>query len=115
MPDQTLASGVLLASFNSVTYLLAMALMLLKLFCLVDAAVRREDAYRAADKQKKAFWVVILAVAVVWDFFFANLVGILSIAGLIAAIVYLVDVRPALKQVGNGRRGGGQMGPYGPW
>ncbi|WTW96539.1 DUF2516 family protein [Streptomycetaceae bacterium NBC_01309] len=113
MPDQTLAAGALLATFGSVTYLAAMALMLFKAFCLVDALTRREDAYRAANKLKKVFWVAVLAVAVVWDFFFARLDGILSIAGLIAAIVYMVDVRPALKEVG-GRRGG-QQGPYGPW
>lgn len=114
MPDQTLAGGALLAAFGSATYLLTMALMLLKAFALVDAAMRREDAYRAANKQKKVFWVVILAVAVLWDFFLGSLINILSIAGLIAALVYLLDVRPALKEVG-GRRGGGQMGPYGPW
>ncbi|MCF2526888.1 DUF2516 family protein [Yinghuangia soli] len=115
MADQTLAGGALLAAFGDIQWLLAMGLMLFKAFCLVDALTRREDAYRAADKQKKAFWVAILAVATVWDVFFANLLGILSIVGLIAAIVYMVDVRPALKQVGNGRRGGGNMGPYGPW
>lgn len=114
MPEQTLAGGALTDAFGSLTYWATIALLLLKVFCLIDAAVRREDAYRAADKQKKVFWVVLLAAAVVWDFFFGALIGILSIAGLIAAIVYLVDVRPALKQV-DGRRGGGQMGPYGPW
>ena len=115
MPDEILAGGALTNAFGSVTHWAVLALLLLKVFCLIDAAVRREDAYRAADKQKKAFWVVILAVAAVWDFFFGSLIGILSIAGLIAAIVYLVDVRPALRQVDGRRRGGGQMGPYGPW
>ncbi|HSA52729.1 MAG TPA: DUF2516 family protein [Yinghuangia sp.] len=114
MPDLTLAGGALTNAFGSATYWVAIALLLFKLFCLVDASVRREDAYRAADKNKKMFWVVILAVAVVWNFFFLSLINILSIAGLIAAIVYMVDVRPALKQV-DGRRGGGRMGPYGPW
>jgi hypothetical protein len=41
----------------------------------------------------------------------------LQIAGLIATIVFFVDVRPALRQVsGGGRRGGsGSDGPYGPY
>jgi hypothetical protein len=40
---------------------------------------------------------------------------LVSLAGTIASIVYLVDVRPALQQVGG--RGGNRnnMGPYGPW
>jgi hypothetical protein len=106
----TMAAGVLTTAFGNALYWLFMALFLMKVFALVDAAFRREDAYRAADKQKKPFWLIILGLAVALDLLIG---GILSIAGLIAAIVYLVDVRPALKQVG-GRRGG-SSGPYGPW
>jgi hypothetical protein len=43
----------------------------------------------------------------------------LQIAGLVASIVFMVDVRPALQQVsgGKGRRRGGSSsdGPYGPY
>ena len=35
--------------------------------------------------------------------------------GVVAAAVYLVDVRPAVKQVGGGGSRGTHMGPYGPW
>lgn len=112
MPDQVLAGGVLLSTFGNVVAWLFLGLLLFKVFCFVDAAIRREDAYRAADKQKKVFWLVILGAAVAWDLLLGSLIGV--IAGIIAAIVYMVDVRPALKEVGNGRRGG-RMGPYGPW
>ncbi|MDQ1009938.1 DUF2516 family protein [Streptomyces sp. NPDC002867] len=83
---------------------------------LVMAAVAREDAYRAADKKTKSFWLIILGVAVAVNLFIPML--FLSIAGLIAAIVFFVDVRPALAQVsGGGRRRGGSSsdGPYGPY
>lgn len=83
---------------------------------LVMAALAREDAYRAAGKQKKSFWLIILGVTVALNLFVSVL--FLSIAGLIATIVFFVDVRPALKQVsGGGRRGGGSSsdGPYGPY
>ncbi|QNP63976.1 DUF2516 family protein [Streptomyces genisteinicus] len=88
------------------------------LTALVMAAVAREDAYRAAGKKTKSFWLIILGLAAV-----VNLVPwlsmlFLSIAGLIAAIVFFVDVRPALQQVsGGGRRRGGSSsdGPYGPY
>ena len=45
----------------------------------------------------------------------------LQLAGLVASIVFMVDVRPALRQVSGGgrggRRGGGSSsdGPYGPY
>ncbi|MER5771818.1 DUF2516 family protein [Streptomyces sp. NPDC001985] len=83
---------------------------------LIMAAFAREDAYRAADKQTKSFWVIILGVTFTVNLFLSVL--FLSIAGLIATIVFFVDVRPALKQVtgGGGRRGGSSSdGPYGPY
>ena len=36
--------------------------------------------------------------------------------GVVVAMVYWVDVRPALKEVSGGnRKSGGNQGPYGPW
>ncbi|WP_267242737.1 DUF2516 family protein [Streptomyces sp. PR69] len=83
---------------------------------LIMAALAREDAYRAAGKQTKTFWLVILGIAVAVNLFLGVL--FLSIAGLIASIVFFVDVRPALQQVsggGRGRRGSSSDGPYGPY
>ncbi|MFG3347248.1 DUF2516 family protein [Streptomyces sp. NPDC048018] len=83
----------------------------------VFAAMAREDAYRAADKQTKKFWLILLGVNLLLNLLLPML--FLQIAGLIAAIVFMVDVRPALRQVtgGGGRRGGGSSsdGPYGPY
>ncbi|MFF8959365.1 DUF2516 family protein [Streptomyces sp. NPDC014894] len=84
---------------------------------LIMAAIAREDAYRAADKQTKSFWLIILGVTVALNLTVSIL--FLSLAGLIASIVFFVDVRPALAQVsggGRGRRGGSSSdGPYGPY
>jgi hypothetical protein len=111
-----MADGLLTAKFDLVLTWLFLGILLLKVFCLFDAAFRREDAYRAADKKKKSFWLIVLAIAVVVDVLPIGLGLILMLAGLVAAIVYLVDVRPALKEVAGGRGGGrNNMGPYGPW
>jgi hypothetical protein len=84
---------------------------------LIMAATARADAYRAADKQSKNFWLIILGITVVVNLVVPIL--FLQIAGLVASIVFLVDVRPALRQVsggGGGRRGGSSSdGPYGPY
>jgi hypothetical protein len=85
----------------------------------IDAAIRREDAYRAADKQTKVMWLIFLGIGTFVMAFFP-LMSFLPIIGLIAVIVYTVDVRPALKQVSGGgrgpRRGGSSSdGPYGPY
>ncbi|MEU3495940.1 uncharacterized protein DUF2516 [Kitasatospora cineracea] len=96
----------------------ATAIICFKVFALADAVFRREDAYRAADKKTKGFWVILLSVALAWDLLFgANpITGLLTLAGLVAAIVYVVDVRPAIKLLTDGRGGGrSNQGPYGPW
>ena len=121
MPTWTIAGDAALR-FDELLYVLGFVLFLFKLFALVDAAMRRKDAYTAADKQTKPFWLIILGLFAGIDGLFGALgngfypLGIFPIIGLIAAIVYTVDVRPALKQITGGRnRGGGNMGPYGPW
>jgi hypothetical protein len=104
--------------FAGFMWLLSMALILFSGFALIDAAVCREDAYRAADKQTKPFWLIVLGIAFVVNLIF-NILSFLPIIGLIATIVYMVDVRPAIKSLpggGRSRRGGSSSdGPYGPW
>ncbi|WP_432194225.1 DUF2516 family protein [Streptomyces sp. bgisy027] len=103
--------------FAGFMWLLSMALILFSGFALIDAAIRREDAYRAADKKSKAFWLIILGLAFVVNLIF-NILSFLPIIGLIATIVYMVDVRPAIKGLpggGRSRKGSSSDGPYGPY
>jgi hypothetical protein len=104
--------------FAGFMWLLYLAMLVLAVVALVMAALFRDDAYRAADKQNKGFWLIILGIAVAVNLLVPML--FLQIAGLIATIVFFVDVRPALRQVSGGswgrRRGGSSSdGPYGPW
>jgi amino acid transporter len=108
---------VLMQGFSNFMSLLSLALILFCAFTFFDSLFRREDAFRAADKKTKPFWAVILGLALVVSLLMPIL-SFLPIIGLIAAIVYTVDVRPALQQVtGGGRRRGGSSsdGPYGPY
>ncbi|MET9699805.1 DUF2516 family protein [Streptomyces sp. NPDC006529] len=103
---------------NGVLPLLGYAMLLLAVAAFVLALLAREDAYRAAGKQSKTFWLVLLGVAVLVDFFLGSAMLFLQIAGLVASIVFFVDVRPALRQVSGGgpRKGGSSSdGPYGPY
>ncbi|MEU5160766.1 DUF2516 family protein [Streptomyces sp. NPDC020875] len=85
---------------------------------LVMAAMTREDAFRAADKKTKPFWLIILGVTVLVNLLLPSML-FLKLIGLVATIVFFVDVRPAVQQVSGGgrRRGGGSSsdGPYGPY
>lgn len=107
----------LMSGLSTTMLVIYLAVMALSAFTLVNAAIHREDAYRAAGKMTKQGWIIILSVVLAIDFLAP---GFLSIIGVAVAIVYLVDVRPALKQVsgkgnGGGKNNGQHMGPYGPW
>ncbi|MER7666014.1 MULTISPECIES: DUF2516 family protein [unclassified Streptomyces] len=107
---------MLRAGFDFTLWLvLDLVFLVTSVTALIMAALARKDAYTAADKQTKNFWLIILGITVAVNLFVSVL--FLSIAGLIASIVFFVDVRPALAQVsGGGRRGGSSSdGPYGPY
>jgi formate-dependent nitrite reductase membrane component NrfD len=110
---------VLLQGFSSLLSLLSLVMLGLCVFGLIDAAMRREDAFRAADKQSKPFWLIVLGLGVVINLIF-GIMAFLPIIALVASIVYIVDVRPAVRQASGGgggpRRGGSSSdGPYGPY
>ncbi|PJN36141.1 hypothetical protein CG747_35615 [Streptomyces sp. CB02959] len=110
--------GVLIYGFQSILSWVQLALGIYSAVMLIDAAVRRDDAYRAADKHNKAMWLIFLGAATAL-LFLLPLLSFLPIIGLIAVIVYTVDVRPALRAVAGGgrgpRRGSSSDGPYGPY
>ncbi|MEU5419971.1 DUF2516 family protein [Streptomyces sp. NPDC001407] len=103
-------------------------LCLFALAAVVDAATTREDAFRAADKQTKRFWITVMALAALvsglpsarylgggWAALagiFGGLGFLLILAALIATIVYYVEVRATLKRI-NGRRSWPKKGPRG--
>lgn len=108
---------MLLSGFSSFLWLLNMAMLVLAVVALFLSATARGDAYRAADKQTKKFWLIVLGITVAVNLLVPML--FLQIAGLVATIVFMVDVRPAVKQIsggGGGSRGGSSSdGPYGPY
>lgn len=89
---------------NLLLTVLGLGTLALKLWALVDASTRPPAAYVAAGKLTKPAWVAILAVAAVLGFL-SSPIDLFGLVGLVAAIVYLVDVRPAVRG----------MRPGGPW
>ena len=111
-------SGVITDRFFDVLNLLLLALLCFKVFVFVDALIRPGSAYIAAGKLTKVAWLLILGISALYDLKWGSFTGIITIAGAAAAIIYMVDVRPALRQIAPGRGRGPnrrQDGPYGPW
>ena len=85
-----------------------------EVYALVDCVRRRPDAFVAAGKRTKQFWLLVTGVATLLGVVaVGGLPGILAIVAIVAAGVYLADVKPALDQVMG--RGTKREGPYGPW
>ena len=97
-------SSLILGTTHGFFAIVLLALLVLKVFAWIDALVRPAQLYVASGKQTKVFWAVLLTVAVLVNGFF------LGLAAIVAAIVYLVDVRPALREAGGGRGSGSQRG-----
>jgi uncharacterized membrane protein YeiB len=102
-----MSQDLLRFKFESAMYDVWFVLLLFKLAMFIDAAFRKDDAFRAAERQKKSLWLILLGIGVAADFFLSNgdLIGIFSIASVIVALIYVLDVRPAVKAVTKNRGG----------
>lgn len=97
---------------DTITYVLAVASAIFSLIAVFDATTRRPDAFAAADKQTKGTWsgitvacaiVAVLGVPVILGPPFGP-IGLLWLASLVGHLVYLLDVRPKLREVQRGSR-----------
>ena len=75
------------------------------IYALAHAALQRADAYTAADKLTKPAWVGITGGATA--LLLLNVVAtqlLFYLIALVAVLVYLVDVKPAVTEVQRGPR-----------
>ncbi|MFI6293498.1 DUF2516 family protein [Nonomuraea sp. NPDC050790] len=120
----SMINGVL----NLLFLVLAAGIFGMSVYALIHAVRVPANAFVSAGKLQKNLWLLILGLATLfsaagaWSYLNAFLVvggvafigigvGIFSILAVIAATVYIVDVKPAVKGMGRG----GNNGPYGPW
>ena len=75
-----------------------MILLVVKGFALGDAVIRKDEFFVAADKQNKVFWLLLLGIFLLLHVIFMESV-LFNMIGTVAAIVYLVDVRPTLQSM----------------
>lgn len=76
---------------------LTLGLLLVKAFALLDAVRRPPEVFVAADKQTKNLWLLLLGLAVAADVLLGGPFGLINLLGTVAALVYLADVRPAVR------------------
>ena len=98
-----------------VLLLLGIGSLILTGFAFFDVLRRKASLFPHVGKLTKPVWLGILGAAFLIAIVSlgAATLGFLNVIGVIAAGVYLADLRPKLKQVGGG--GGSNYGPYGPY
>jgi hypothetical protein len=92
-----------MASFDGLLLLaLYVGAQALTLWAFVDALVRPAAGFVAAGKLTKPGWAAITGLAALIIFWQQSPMTFLGLPAVIAAIVYLVDVRPAVRGLRRG-------------
>ncbi len=94
--------GGVLAVFqlqNLFVMIISVAVFAMQAWAFVDAVSHRPDAFVAAGKLTKPGWLIILGIALAAHMLIWSPFSFLNLAGAVAAIVYIVDARPALRAV----------------
>ena len=73
----------------------------LALWAFIDALVRPAAGFVAAGKLTKPGWLAITGIAALVIYFFQPM-SFLGLPAIVAAVVYLVDVRPAVRGLRRG-------------
>ncbi|MFC6152888.1 DUF2516 family protein [Nocardioides yefusunii] len=90
----------MLSSLTALVGLVAtLGFVVVKAYALISALTFSEQAYEASAKLTKVAWCAILGLALVAQLVFRSPIQMLNLVGLVAALVFLADVRPALRDV----------------
>ena len=79
---------------GQIALVVGLVMLAVKIFAFVTALTFSTESYVAAGKLTKPAWSIILGLGVVLQLILLG--SLLNLAFTIAAIVFLVDVRPAL-------------------
>ena len=95
---------------------LSIALFASAVWGLIDALRYPDSSYRAAGKQSRTLWGVLLGAATLVSFLLigGGVMSLFGIAAVVVVLLYFVDVKPKLQQYG-GRASRGPKRQTGGW
>ena len=70
---------------------------------LIHCLTQRGDGFQAIGTLPKGAWAAILGVCIVLTLLLSGPIGIFSLIGIAASMIYLLDVRPGLKDLSDGK------------
>lgn len=89
---------------NALLTAISLAVLVLHAWALVDCITRPANAFEAAGKLTKPAWLGITGVSALVLVVFRGPTYFLWLPAIIAALVYIVDVRPRLTEAQRGPR-----------
>jgi hypothetical protein len=95
-----------------INWLIFVGEAILWVWALADCVSRKAPAFPAVNRLTKGAWLAITLTAVLLGFLgsgalyggYPSAIGILPLIAVVAAMVYLADVRPAVREVSGGNR-----------
>lgn len=106
-----MALAVLFYSYVAswINLFVTIALVVVEVVALINCLSQRADAFPVVGSLSKNAWTGILLAAVlvtaICGLVFAQTISIFAFAAITAAAIYLLDVRPALRDATNGSGG----------
>lgn len=80
----------------------------IEIAAFVHCLLQRSDAFKAVGTLSKGLWLALTGGAAVLSvLLLSSPIGILGLIGITAASVYLLDVRPAIRDLAGGGSSGG--------
>ncbi len=91
---------------STLLLVVVVVLLAIKGFAFINSLSYSAEAYQAAGKLTKQAWCAITGLGFAAQLILINAspFGIIHLVTTIASLVYLADVRPALREVTSGRR-----------
>ncbi len=78
---------------NSILLILSLGMFVVKAVAMVDCITRDESQFYAHDTLPKRSWLILLGLALLAHVLFWEPLGLLNLAGSVAALVYLAQMR----------------------
>jgi hypothetical protein len=74
----------------------------LEAWAFVHCAVQRPDAFNAVGTLSKGLWLALIGGTLLLSMVFFAILPLFTLIALTAALVYLLDIRPAIREITNG-------------
>jgi choline-glycine betaine transporter len=90
--------------YNYINLVLLLVSLIVQAVALVHCLTQRGDGFQAIGTLPKGAWAAVLAICLIFTLLISRSpVGLFSLIGVAASMIYLLDVRPGIKDASDGR------------